>query len=84
MCLVEEKQVIAQLCSIATWSPVKKVGHLETKKTELSSRRPVFVSHVKPKVDVVAVVYSCYNNSSVSLNACYVCLFNGTVVTLVF
>ena len=25
--------------------------------------RPVFMSPVKPKVDVVAVVYSCYSNS---------------------
>ena len=27
-------------------------------------RRPVFVSHEKPKVNVVAIVYSCFFNSS--------------------
>ena len=33
--------------------------------TGLPVRRPVFVSHVKPKIDVIAVVYSCYSDNYV-------------------
>ena len=33
------------------------------------------MSRVKPKVDVVAVVYSCYSNSGYVFNACHVMPF---------
>ena len=43
---------------------IMKVGAVgEGRLGGLSPMRPVFVSHVKPKVDVVAVLYSCYSNS---------------------
>ena len=45
-----------------------------------------WASLVKPKIDVVAVVYNCYSNSGCDdfFYACYImisCLIKGTVVT---